>query len=126
MPAASSPERPAQPPRAASSYDVLLGLDRAGREPAVRKDVQRHVERLSREPLREEVSDGRGLLKAVAGESARAPGSLPHVDGAQDGRVVGRDLIQPGPGGVDAGGPQSRRSPVDHLPPAVPTAPPTP
>src|SRR5713226_4493769 len=57
----------------------------------------------------------RRLLKAVAREAACAPEALDVVDRPEDRLMVGRDLVQAGPRGLDPDGAQARRTALDNL-----------
>src|SRR6266571_6183575 len=97
------------------SNHVSLRLDDTGREAALREDVQRHLWGLARVPLGEEMPDRRRLLEAVSREPAGAPETLDLVDRTEDRLVVGRDLVQAGPRGLDPDGAQARSAALDHL-----------
>src|SRR2546430_11671971 len=89
-----------------SSDDVVTRFDSTGREAAVREDVEGRLRWLAREPLREQVSNGRRLLEAMAGEAASAPETFDGIHRPQDRLVVGCHLVQTRPRGLDPGGPQ--------------------
>src|SRR6266446_10017364 len=57
----------------------------------------------------------RRLLEAVAREPARAPEALDVVDRPEYRLMIGRDLVEAGPGGLDPDGPETRRPALDHL-----------
>src|SRR6266571_2903316 len=97
------------------SNHVSLRLDDTGREAALREDVQRHLWGLARVPLAEEMPDRGRLLEAVSREPAGAPEALDVVDRTEDRLVVGRDLVEAGPRGLDPDGAQARGTPLDHL-----------